>query len=113
MVSVIIPTYNRSGLVGEAIASVLAQQDAKFEVIVVDDGSTDDTAVTLESFGAAIRPLWRPHGGVSSARNTGIVAAVGEWLAFLDSDDLWLPRKLWMQLEFLLKHPELKLCQTE
>ena len=113
MVSVIIPTYNRSGLVGEAIASVLAQQDAKFEVIVVDDGSTDDTVATLGSFGAAIRRLWQPHGGVSSARNTGILAAGGEWLAFLDSDDLWLPRKLWMQLEFLSKHPEFKMCQTE
>ena len=113
MVSVIIPTYNRSGLVGEAIASVLAQQDAKFEVIVVDDGSMDDTVATLGSFGAAIRRLWQPHGGVSSARNTGILAAGGEWLAFLDSDDLWLPRKLWMQLEFLRKHPEFKMCQTE
>jgi glycosyltransferase involved in cell wall biosynthesis len=113
MVSVIIPTYNRSDRVREAVASVLAQQDAAFEVIVVDDGSTDDTGATLGSFGAAIRHLWQPHGGVSSARNTGILAAGGEWLAFLDSDDLWLPQKLRVQLDFLHKHPELRICQTE
>ena len=113
MVSVIIPTYNRSDLVREAVASVLAQQDAAFEVIVVDDGSVDGTAATFEDFGAAIRPIWQPHNGVSSARNTGILAAVGEWLAFLDSDDLWRPQKLRVQLDFLSKHPELRICQTE
>ncbi len=113
MVSVIIPTYNRSHLVREAIASVLAQQDAAFEVIVVDDGSVDDTAAALAGFGLAIRAIQQPHTGVSSARNTGIRAAVGEWLAFLDSDDLWLPQKLRMQLDFLSRHPQFRICQTE
>jgi hypothetical protein len=113
MVSVIIPTYNRCSLVGEAVASALAQEDVELEVIVVDDGSLDDTASVLVSFGAAIRPVFQPHGGVSAARNTGIRAAMGEWLAFLDSDDLWLPRKLRMQLEFFSERPDFKICQTE
>jgi glycosyltransferase involved in cell wall biosynthesis len=113
MVSVIIPTYNRSELVGEAVASVLAQTDAAIEVIVVDDGSADDTASALASFGSAIRLIWQARGGVSAARNAGIRAAAWEWLAFLDSDDLWLPRKLRVQLEFLRKHREFRICQTE
>jgi glycosyltransferase involved in cell wall biosynthesis len=113
MVSAIIPTYNRSNLVREAIASVIAQREVTFEVIVVDDGSQDDTVSVLESFGSAIRVLLQPHGGVSAARNTGIRAANGEWLAFLDSDDLWLPQKLRAQLDFFSRHTEFKICQTE
>jgi len=73
----------------------------------------DDTASVLASFGAAIRPGFQPHRGVSAARNTGIRAAIGEWLAFLDSDDLWLPRKLRRQLDFFREHLEFKICQTE
>jgi glycosyltransferase involved in cell wall biosynthesis len=113
LVSVIIPTYNRSNLVREAIESVLAQEDVALEVIVVNDGSSDDTASLLESFGSAIHGISQPHGGVSAARNTGIRAATGDWLAFLDSDDLWLPQKLRMQMAFLRKHPELQISQTE
>ena len=113
MVSVIIPTFNRSALLKEAVVSVLAQEDVEPEVVVVDDGSSDGTPCILESFGSAIRVILQAHGGVSSARNTGIRAAVGEWLAFLDSDDLWLPRKLVAQLDFLKKYPEFKICQTQ
>ena len=113
MVSVIIPTFNRSNLVSEALASVLAQEVVDLEVIVVDDGSVDDTASVLASFESAIRPLFQVHAGVSAARNNGIRAARGEWLAFLDSDDLWLPQKLSMQLEFFNKRPDFKICQTE
>jgi glycosyltransferase involved in cell wall biosynthesis len=113
MVSVVITTYNRSKMIREAIASVLAQTDAAGEVIVVDDGSADDTASVLESFGSAIHLILQPHRGVSAARNTGIRAAAGEWLAFLDSDDFWLPRKLRVQLEFFRKHREFRICQTE
>jgi glycosyltransferase involved in cell wall biosynthesis len=113
MVSVIIPTYNRSTLVREAVASALAQQDVALEVIVVDDGSVDDTAAVLKSFGSFICTVLQSHGGVSYARNTGIRAAAGDWLAFLDSDDLWLPEKLREQLDFLEAHPEYKICQTE
>jgi glycosyltransferase involved in cell wall biosynthesis len=113
VVSVIIPTYNRSELVREAVASVLAQTYAAIEVIVVDDGSIDDTAFVLESLGSAVRLILQPHCGVSAARNAGILAADGEWLAFLDSDDLWLPRKLRVQLDFFSKHREFRICQTE
>ena len=94
-VSVIIPTYNRAALVGEAIGSVLAQSWRGFELLVVDDGSTDDTREILTAFGAAIKVIRHPRRrGVSAARNAGIQAAKGEWLAFLDSDDLWLSPKL-------------------
>jgi hypothetical protein len=113
MVSIVIPTFNRAHLVGEAVASALAQEDVALEVIVVDDGSTDHTAAALASFGSAIRFMGQPHGGVSAARNTGIRAAMGEWLAFLDSDDLWRPQKLRVQLDFFAKQPGFKICQTE
>ncbi len=113
-VSVIIPTYNRAGLVQEAVASVLAQTWRDFEVLVVDDGSTDGTFEALAPYASRLRLLRREsRGGVSAARNTGIAAAQGEWLAFLDSDDLWRPEKLARQLAYLAEHPDLLLCQTE
>lgn len=113
-VSVIIPTYNRAALVQEAAASVLAQTYRDFEFLVVDDGSTDGTLEALAAFGGTIRVLSRPvRGGVSAARNTGIAAAQGEWLAFLDSDDLWLPEKLERQMAFMEARPQLFLSQTE
>jgi len=113
-VSVIIPTYNRAALVAEAVPSVLAQTWRDFEVLVVDDGSTDDTAAALAPFAGQVTVLRRPsRGGVSAARNRGIAAARGQWLAFLDSDDLWLPEKLRRQWAFLEAQPGLLLCQTE
>ncbi len=93
-ISVVIPTFNRAAVVGEAIASVLAQTRPADEVIVVDDGSTDRTAEVLARFGDRISVVAQPNGGVSAARNTGIASATGDWLAFLDSDDLWLPHRL-------------------
>jgi len=114
LVSVIIPTYNRAALVQEAVASVLAQTCRDFELLVVDDGSTDGTREALAPLAGQIN--LRRHAsrrGVSAARNTGIAAARGVWLALLDSDDLWLPEKLARQLAFLAAHPELELCQTE
>lgn len=107
-VSVIIPTHNRREMVAEAIASVLGQQgcvSGSVETIVVDDGSTDGTADFLrERFGAAIRLVVQEiNGGVAAARNTGAALARGEWLAFLDSDDLWKPRKLARHLAFAKK----------
>lgn len=115
VVSVIIPTYNRCAYIEEAIKSVLSQVQATdaMEVIVVDDGSRDGTLSILESFGPAIQILRPFHGGVSAARNRGIEIASGKWIAFLDSDDLWLPRKLATQLDFLRKHPEIQICQTQ
>jgi glycosyltransferase involved in cell wall biosynthesis len=114
IVSVIIPTYNRVAWVTEAVASVLAQTYGNFELLVADDGSTDGTAAALAKFGGEIKVI---HGetrrGVSAARNLGAAAATGDWLAFLDSDDLWLPDKLARQVEYLRAHPELVICQTE
>ena len=99
-VSVIIPTYNRSHLVGRAIQSVLNQTFTDFELIIVDDASTDNTKEVVESFNAPriryIRHEQNKGGGAT--RNTGIEAAYGEYIAFLDSDDEWLPRKLEKQL---------------
>lgn len=112
-VSVIIPTYNRAWCLAEAVDSVLAQELRGFELIVVDDGSTDDTPRLLEGYGEAIRTLRRENHGVSAARNAGIAAARAELIAFLDSDDLWLPGKLRRQVEFFTSHPKALICQTE
>ncbi|HTS19485.1 MAG TPA: glycosyltransferase family A protein [Verrucomicrobiae bacterium] len=100
-VSVIIPTFNRERCVGRAVDSVLAQTFQDIEVIVVDDGSTDSTTNVLSRFGNRIRLIRQENRGVSSARNTGIRAASGKWLAFLDSDDEWHPRKLERQVDCL------------
>ena len=101
-VSVIIPTYNRAETVSRAIESVLAQTVTDIEVIVVDDGSVDDTGKLLEAmFGDRIRYFAQVNQGASVARNRGVVEARGEWIAFLDSDDIWEPEKLELQLRAL------------
>jgi glycosyltransferase involved in cell wall biosynthesis len=112
-VSVVIPTYNRGRMVCEAIDSVLAQDFPAYELIVVDDGSSDDTRRVLAGYGARIRVLQRPHRGVSAARNAGIQAARTELIALLDSDDLWLPAKLTRQVAYLDARPEEAIVQTE
>ena len=114
LTSVIIPTHNRRALVREAVASVLAQRGATFELIVVDDGSTDGSAAALEAeFGSALQVIRTPNCGVSAARNTGVARSRWEVIAFLDSDDTWLPDKLAVQVSFLSAHPEVEICQTE
>lgn len=112
-VSVIIPTYNRAAMLKEAVDSVLAQNYRNFELIVVDDGSTDDTLEFLSAFREDITLVRQTHQGVSSARNAGIKAASGSLVAFLDSDDLWLPEKLSHQVDFFNANPEAQICQTE
>jgi glycosyltransferase involved in cell wall biosynthesis len=113
LVSVIIPTYNRADLVQEALASVKAQSFRDFEIVVVDDGGTDGTCEVLSAW-REVRVLRHPgRRGVSAARNTGIAAARGQWLAFLDSDDLWLPDKLARQIFWLAGQPEWLICQTD
>lgn len=97
-VSVIIPSYNYARYVREAIDSVLAQARPPLEIIVVDDGSTDDTATVLATYGDRIRVFQQKNQGVAIARNTGIAAARGEYVAFMDADDIWLPRKLELQM---------------
>jgi glycosyltransferase involved in cell wall biosynthesis len=113
LVSVIIPTYNRGHCLARAIDSVLAQSFSGYELIVVDDGSTDDTAELLQSFGDRLRSIHQENRGVSAARNTGIRFARGEFIALLDSDDCWLPAKLERQVDFFKAHPQALACQTE
>jgi glycosyltransferase involved in cell wall biosynthesis len=98
LVSAIIPTYNRAHFVSEAIDSVLAQTYTNFEIVVVNDGSADDTMHVLQAYGTRIRVVNKPNGGLTSARNRGIVESRGELIAFLDDDDKWLPHKLEKQV---------------
>jgi len=112
-VSVIIPTYNRSRMLKEAIDSVLSQDYPHFELVVVDDGSTDATAELLQAYGQDLVVIRQPNRGVSAARNAGIAAASGRYIAFLDSDDLWLPQKLTRQVRFFNQYPDALVCQTE
>jgi glycosyltransferase involved in cell wall biosynthesis len=113
-ISTIIPTYNRSSKVIRAISSVLYQTFTDYEIIVVDDGSNDDTLDRLAPLSRYIRYLCHSKNlGVSAARNTGIKASRSPFIAFLDSDDYWLPEKLSMQMDFFRHHPEAVACQTE
>jgi glycosyltransferase involved in cell wall biosynthesis len=101
LVTVVIPTFNRARSLGRAIDSVLAQTYTNFELIVVDDGSTDNTPELLARFANRIQVIRQPNSGPSVARNTGIRAARGKFIAFLDSDDEWLPEKLEQQVPLM------------
>jgi hypothetical protein len=111
-VSVVIPTYQRQGFVTRAIASVRAQTQSDFELIVIDDGSTDGTGAALAPMGDAIRYRWQPNRGVAAARNAGIRLARAPLVAFLDSDDWWLPDHLAVVTEMLRLHPEAVVAST-
>jgi glycosyltransferase involved in cell wall biosynthesis len=113
-VSVIIPVYNSAPLVGAALRSVFAQTFTDFEVIVVDDGSDDREALgsVLDEWGNRVRLVRQPNGGPASARNTGILHAAGELIAFLDADDEWMPEKLARQVQYFERHPETGLLHT-
>ena len=112
-VSVIITTYNRAVMVTEAVESVLAQEMTDFELIVVDDGSTDETEERLSIFGSRLKYYQQENAGVSAARNRGLEFSTAPLVAFLDSDDLWLPAKLQVQHNYMMEHPEVHICQTE
>jgi GT2 family glycosyltransferase len=112
-VSVVVPTHDRAGLLPRALASVRRQTFTDHEIIVVDDGSTDDTERVLRDLGVPLRYLRQRHAGVSAARNRGVAAARGEWIAFLDSDDEWLPEKLARQMAFIAARGGVDACQTE
>jgi len=113
-VSVVIPTYNRAHTVVDAVRSVLAQRFRDLEVIVVDDGSTDDTAARLAALGdPRLHVVTGRHAGVSAARNVGVTKASGDLIAFLDSDDLWHPDKLGAEIAFLECHPEIHAVFTD
>jgi glycosyltransferase involved in cell wall biosynthesis len=113
LVSVVIPTFNRGYILDRAISSALAQSYAKIEVIVVDDGSTDDTAAVVGRFGDAVRVIRQPNGGVCAARNAGLRIARGEFIALLDSDDAWLPWKLDVQVAVLEAFPGVGMVWTD
>jgi glycosyltransferase involved in cell wall biosynthesis len=113
LVSVLIPTYNRAQLCKKAVESVLSQTYHDIEVIVVDDGSSDDTREVVSSLDARVRYLYQKNSGVSAARNLGMQSARGEFLAFLDSDDAWLPWKLELQLNALRLFPSAGMVWTD
>jgi glycosyltransferase involved in cell wall biosynthesis len=112
-VSAIIPTHNRAHLVPRAIRSALAALAPGDEVVVIDDGSTDDTVAVVEAFGPPVRLLKLPHGGAGVARNAGVAAARGPLIAFLDSDDEWFPDKIALQREFLERRPDVVYCCSD
>jgi len=109
-ISVIIPAYNASNLVVRAIDSVLEQTYKAHEIIIIDDGSTDDTELKLIKYGDSIRYIKQSNSGVSASRNRGIFEATGDWVAFLDADDEWLPEKLECQITILKDNPDLVWC---
>ena len=113
LVSVIIPTYNRAASIGEAIESALAQAYPAMEIIVVDDGSTDDTQQIVTHRYPQVRYFHQENRGVASARNRGVREARGELIAFLDSDDLWLPGKIEKQVACLNQYPDVGLVHTD
>lgn len=115
LVSIILPTFNRGYCLQAAVDSVRAQSHSDWELIVVDDGSTDDSHDRMSRYAddKRIRYIRRPNGGVAAARNTGLTLATGDFIAFLDSDDLWKPFKLRLQLDVLRALPEVGMVWTE
>jgi glycosyltransferase involved in cell wall biosynthesis len=112
-VTVVVPTYNRAGLIEQAIDSVLQQTYTDFEIIVVDDGSTDDTEAVVRRYGDRVRYVWTPNGGSGHARNVGMRHARGRYFTFLDSDDLLYPYALELQSGLLERFPEVAMVCAE
>jgi len=110
MISVVLPAFNSKRSISRAIESVLSQIFTDYEIIVIDDGSTDNTADVVKKFGSKVNYIYQEHAGVSVARNTAIAAAKGQWIAFLDSDDEWLAEKLKLQMNLLQRNPNLRWC---
>ena len=113
LVSVIMPTYNRAWTLKDAVDSVLLQDYPNIELVVIDDGSEDNTQELLETYKNEITVLRQENKGVSAARNKGIRQSRGEFIALLDSDDAWDKRKISCQMEFFKDHPEALICQTQ
>lgn len=106
LVSVVVPTYNQPALLLETLETVFAQTLTDYEVVVVNDGSTDDTADRLRRLGERVRVIEQPNSGIGAARNRGIAEARGKYVAMLDHDDLWRPEKLATQVAYFEAHPE-------
>jgi glycosyltransferase involved in cell wall biosynthesis len=105
-ISVVIPVYNGEKYLRQCVESLLNQTSRPYEVIIVDDGSTDQTPSIVESFGDSIVRLRQNQDGPATARNFGVEAASGEYLAFIDADDIWMPGKLALQIGYFTDHPE-------
>jgi glycosyltransferase involved in cell wall biosynthesis len=112
LISCIVPVFNGEQYLRESLDSILAQSYRPIEIIVVDDGSTDGTREVATSYGDQVRYLWQPNAGPPRARNFGLRLAQGEFVAFLDADDLWQPDKLSLQMARFRERPELDLCVT-
>ena len=110
LISCIIAVYNGERFIKEALDSILEQSYPSLEVIVVDDGSTDKTRDLVTGYGARVVYVWQENGGPGAARNRGLDSATGEFVAFLDADDLWHPEKLMIQMRRFEERPELELC---
>jgi glycosyltransferase involved in cell wall biosynthesis len=114
LVSIIMPAYNVQGTISTSIQSVLDQHYDQWELVIVNDGSTDNTSAIIEQYtgDSRVKIINQKNAGISSARNTGIQHAKGDYIAFLDSDDLWSPKKLKTQIDFHINHPEIKISHT-
>ena len=112
-ISIVIPTFNRCRFIKRALDSIYNQTYSDYEIIVIDDGSTDGTADMLKKKFPDVRYFYQSNKGVSSSRNKGLEMAQGDWIAFLDSDDEWLPAKLEKQVKLLKSTPGYKVCHTE
>ncbi len=112
-VSIIIPTYNRASWLPGAIDSVLEQTFQDYELLIVDDGSTDNTQEMVAGYGDKVKYLYQNNKGPSAARNLGIKSAQADLLSFLDSDDRWLKNKLHTQVDLMISNPSIKICYTD
>lgn len=112
LVTAVIPVYNGSNYLKEAVESVFNQTYPNLEIIIVDDGSTDNTWEIIQSYGDKVRGFHKDNGGVSTALNLAIDKMHGEWFAWLSHDDLWMPNKIMNQILFLQKHPNSVMCYT-
>lgn len=113
LVSLLIGTYNAAEHIAQTLDTVLAQTYSPIEVIVVDDGSTDNTLAVLATYGDRIKVIAQPNGGVAASRNTGLAHARGEFIALMDHDDLCMPERIDIEMAFLRQHPEIGLVSTE
>ena len=114
LISIVIPTYNHAHFLHDALLSVIAQTYQNWEAIVIDNHSNDNTDQVVHSFGDARIKLLKVHnqGIIATSRNMGIKKAKGEWVAFLDSDDLWYPKKLELAVDRITQNPEFDVCRT-
>ncbi len=112
-VSVVIPTYNRAIFLGAAVASIRAQTYPCTEILIIDDGSTDDTTQVVKELGSGINYIWQTNAGPAAARNLGISRASGDLVAFLDTDDRWMPDKIALQVEILKREPSIALVSAD